>query len=98
MPNIFICGYGERANDIKDTIDEVMQGIGLQDDAITSIVDMKAESCDGKRTPMPYLRICSTDVVEIFRIFKALEQNGVKEDIEFLVMSGFTPSFDMRKT
>ncbi len=94
MPNIFICGYGERADAMKDTIDRLMREMNLQDDAITSTVDMKAESCDGKKTPRPYLRICSTDGVQIFKIISALKRRKVREEIEWLVMSGFISSAD----
>jgi hypothetical protein len=95
MSNIFICGYGEKADALKGIIDKLMHRVGLQDDAITSIVDMKAESCDGRRMPMPYLRICSTDEADIPKIINIFKEGKVKEDVEWLVMDGFIQASKM---
>jgi hypothetical protein len=96
MPNIQICGFGAIAADqLKRHIDKVMQEIGLGNDAITSIVEMNAESCDGKRTKMPYLRICSTNAREIKKIIGALKKAKIKEDVEWLVLDGFIPAAKM---
>ncbi len=92
MPNIFICGFGERAEEIKEIIDKAMQNIKLQDEAITSIVEMKAESCDGKRTSSPYLRVCSDNKPEIKQIIKALHKFKIGEDVESLLIDDFFPA------
>lgn len=95
MPNIFICGYEMRAGAMKNKIDGIMQKMGLQDEAITSIVDMKAESCDGKKTIQPYLRVCSTDKAQILEIIHAFKEKGIGEDVEWLVVDGFIPADKM---
>jgi len=98
MPNIFICGYErEKAEDLKKIIDEVMKEMKLQHDAITSVVDMKTESCDGIRKSMPYLRICSTDKAQISEIIKSFRERKLEEDVEWIIMDGFIPAYEMRK-
>jgi len=96
MPNIFICGFGERAEEIKEIVDTIMQRLGLQDEAITSIVEMKTETCDGKRTPAPYLRVCSDNKIEIEIIIRALKRFQIGEDVEHLLLDGFIPAEEMK--
>lgn len=96
MPNIQICGFpSETADDLKGKIDATAQELNLGGDAITSIIEMKAEYCDGKRTLGPYLRICSTDATEITNIIKALKEAKIGIDIEWLVLNGFIPASEM---
>lgn len=96
MPNIMICGYKkDRADKLKQRIDIVMQKMDLAEDAITSIVTMRAESCDGKRTPMPYLQLCGTDRKELLRIIRAFKKNGIRADIEWSQIDGFVAAKDM---
>ena len=96
MPNIMICGFPTaQADTLKVKIDQVLSGLGLDGDAVTSITEMCAESCDGKRIPMPYLRICSTDEYEIRRIIEALKNAKLGIDVEWLVLGGFIPAAEM---
>lgn len=96
MPNIFICGYGTAEADyVKHIIDGAMKLIGLQDEAITSIVEMRPESCDYKKTSKPYLWIRSTKKKEIMAIIIALKAEGIKEDIEWDHIGGFIPAEKM---
>jgi len=98
MPNIMICGFGfTEVKELKDTIDAAMQALNLGGAAITSVVEMETNSCDGKRTRMPYLRICSTNEEEIQRIIKTLQIIGYRVDVEWLVLDGFISADDMRK-
>ncbi|NQV00933.1 MAG: hypothetical protein HQ537_02345 [Parcubacteria group bacterium] len=96
MPNIFICGYKEKADAMKNNIDWVINGIDLQDEAITSIAEIRPESCDGKKTPMPYLWIRSTDVAEIHRIINAFKKGKIIEYIEWDVVGGSIPAEKMK--
>jgi len=96
MPNIIICGYEEEtAEAMKKLIDDIMQGLGLQDDAITTIIAAKTESCDGKRKSMPYLVVRSTSEDEVRRIIDAFKEKGVMQDLEWDVIGGFISAEDM---
>ncbi len=96
MPNIMICGYEpHKAGELKGRIQSVMKALGLEEDAVTSIVQMEVESCDGLNTPVPYLRVCSTDEDQIQKIIRALKLAGLKEDLEYLVLTGFIPAKEM---
>src|SRR5665647_937059 len=95
MPNIFICGYGKKARELKDFIDELMQEMDLQDDAITSIVETRPESCDGKNKRKPHLWVRSTDKEEIFRIIELFKEKGLRQDLEWDVIGGFILAEDM---
>jgi len=97
MPNIFICGYSkEKAENLKTVIDDTMEELGLQDDAITSVVETKPESCDRKRNPMPHLWARSTDKKEVFKIIKAFKRKNLKEDLEWDIIGGFIPADEMK--
>ncbi|MEK7542847.1 MAG: hypothetical protein AAB503_00885 [Patescibacteria group bacterium] len=96
MPNIMICGFPEvQANKLKVKICQVMMDLNLGSDAVTSIVNMRVVSCDGKETPMPYIRICSTDGLEIRNITDALKKAKVLVDVEWLVLNSFIPAAEM---
>lgn len=96
MPNIFICGYERRAPKIKCAIDLLMARINLQNKAITSIAEIIPESCDGKKTRMPYLWIRSTNMTEILEIIDILKKGGMKKDVEWDVIGGFIPAEEMQ--
>ena len=90
MPNIMICGFPpKKAEGLREGIELTLRNIQLDNEGLTSIVDMETKSCDGTRSPMPYLRICSTDEDEIERIINALRNAGIKVDIEWLILDGF---------
>lgn len=96
MLNIMICGFPEvQVSKLKAKIDTAMASINLGGDAITSIVNMRTESCDGKKTPMPYLRVCSTKAGEMSNICEALKIAGVGVDVEFLKLDDFVPAAEM---
>lgn len=96
MPNIMICGFTpKRAEGLRTSIEIIMRNMSLGDEALTSIVDMEAKSCDGTRTPMPYLRICSTDEDEIQKIINTFKEEGIKVDVEWLVLNGFILANEM---
>ncbi len=112
MPNIEIHGYGkavreahdymyiimlhEAAFRMKERIDKVMQNNGYGDDAITTVHPTVATSCDGKETPMPYLRISNTKPEESVVIVEALKQAGIVTDVERLTLADFIPRYKMR--
>jgi hypothetical protein len=97
MPNIQICGVSDpqRVEILKQNIDLAMLRLGLGGDAVTSIIPMAVESCDGKRTPMPYLRVCSTDADEIRRILDVMKRAGLAIDVEWFVLGGFVPASEL---
>lgn len=95
MPNILICGFGKRANGIKRFIDALMQELDLQDEAITSIITMRAESCDGKKESRPYLCVRGTNNRQIFPIIDKFKEVGLRLDLEWEVIGGFIPAEDM---
>ena len=96
MPNIFICGYEKKkAEDLKRFIDDIMQKLGLQDDAITSILETRPQSCDGRKKPMPYLWVRSTEKDEIFRIIDAFKKKGLRQDLEWDVIGDFISADEM---
>ena len=95
MANIMICGFPpKKAEGLRTSIEVIMQDIGLGNEALTSIVDMETKSCDGTRSPKPYLRICSTDAEEQ-QITDALKKAGVKVDVEWMPLSNFIPADEM---
>ncbi len=96
MPNIMICGFTPKgADEIRSRVDRAMQNIGLGDDAITSIINMETKSCNRARSPMPYVRIYTTDKGEIQRIIGAFKDLRIKVDIEWLVLNGFISADEM---
>ncbi|MFH1956457.1 MAG: hypothetical protein ABIJ28_02315 [Patescibacteria group bacterium] len=100
MPNIEIRGFknidSPEADALKLKIDSIMKKIGLENDAITDIVASKAESCDGIRKPMPYVRVCNTDIGEKIFILKKLKEYSISIDTEGLDLSHFIPADEMK--
>lgn len=99
MPNIMMFGF--ELNEYKRTkslIDKTMQELGLGNDAVTTHILSEVESCDGKCTCMPYVRVCSTGgKEEINMIIKALRKNNIRVDCEKLPLpeDGFIAAKDM---
>ncbi|MFA5838859.1 MAG: hypothetical protein WC849_02885 [Candidatus Paceibacterota bacterium] len=92
MPNIEIHGLdNHNANLVKERIDNVMIKLGLKDEAITTTYDVKTESCDGKKTLKPYLRICCTTENGRF-IAERISEENVNMDIEILRLESFIPA------
>jgi len=104
MPNIEIHGFWfsrnekdlESAARARERIEIEMEKIGLQDDAVVTIVDSICTFCDGKKTRMPFIRICSTEKEEIDRIVSAIKKAKVSLDVETLVLTGFIPADEMK--
>jgi len=88
-----MCGFGrgKEAVKLKEKIDSLVISIGLQEDTVTSLVDMNVESCDGKYTDSPYLYVRATSQCEIEKIVSALKKNGIQYDLEWDVIGGFIP-------
>lgn len=86
MPNIGIhgCKPIEFARGLKKRIDTCMQEIGLGSDAITEIYNTDAESCDGKKTRMPYLRIFSPEFTLVLKILTGFAKCKIYEDVEVI--------------
>lgn len=96
MPNIEIFGYNQVAyEDLKIRIDQAMESIGLSQDAVTTWISAVVTSCDGKRTPMPFIRVNDTKLEEIDQIIVAFKQFGIKEDCETLWLEDFVPASEM---
>jgi len=100
MPNIEIydgrgfLGGGEHP--LKSRIDQIMQELGLGDDAITTIICCQPESCDGKKKPMPFVRVCCKDADEMEKIIKAFKEHKLGVDTEKLLLGGFIPADEMK--
>lgn len=90
VPNIEIRGFTSKDTErLKVRIDRLMQEIGLAGDTITSVIDMRAESCSRTRLSTPYIRICATKQDEIDQILEAFCNARIRVDIEWLVLGGF---------
>lgn len=97
MPNIEVHGLGEEAYETaKILIDKALSAIDLADDAVTTFVSSKVHSCDGKKTDMPFLRICSTDPLDFNRIKDAFLSEEFYIDCEFLSLAKFISAEEMR--
>ena len=97
MPNIHVYTDSTTYEELKPKIDQVMQELGLGDDAVTTPHWHPAESCDGKRTPMPYIVVSSTNEQEITVIIVALKKANLRLDCERLPLpeNGFIPAEKM---
>ena len=96
MPNIQMVGYSQEAySSLKLRIDAVMQSMGLGGDAVTTWIPALVETCDGERTPLPYLRVCSTNPEQIGKIINAFKLADIKEDCEGCLLTGFIPAAEM---
>ena len=84
MPNIHFFGFPEQSyRIIKPRVNEVLKGIGLDTEAITTFhPGSVAESCDGKGTCMPYVHIFSSNEEHITEIINAFVENEMFFDIE----------------
>ena len=106
MPNIEIHGYGESpccsgcynpvsvysdAFKIKREIDSVISKLGLEKEAITTIIPSIAQTCDGKNDPAPFLRIFNTNTETGLLIAGALHAAKIFIDVEISVLSCFIP-------
>lgn len=97
MPNIELHGYGEKAEDLRQAIDKAMRGIGLQVEAITNTCNYSdPRSCNGKRTPMPFLRIYCSSGDKTTKILEALAKAGICEDTEIIRVEKFLIADEMR--
>ncbi len=101
MPNIWICGFSEKENArIRELVNTAIEELGLSEDAITSIIEMKAEPCrpitpaSPTRT-QPYIRICSSGKEEIQNITRVLKKMRIGVDVEWLLLDGFLPASAM---
>ena len=92
MPNIEI--YGD-AN-LKSHIDKIMQEIGLGDEAITTIINSRPESCDGNNKSMSFVRVCSSRGDHLHDILIAFREKKLGVDTETLLLSGFIPAEKMK--
>lgn len=73
-----------------------MQELGLAKDAVTTVICCTPESCDGKKKPMPFIRVCCTDVDEMERIIQAFKEHKLGVDTEKLLISEFIPADEMK--
>lgn len=102
MPNIEIYGIECLSNEtlkLKMTIDLVMRLLGLENDAITTVISSDTCSCNRKPKALPFIRICSTNPEEIRKIVEGLKKQKVGQhgvDIETLVLSGFFLAKDLK--
>lgn len=89
--NIQFLGFSrEEYEEAKPKVDEVLKQIGFADSAVTSFYTYSlVESCDGKRTRMPYLHIFSNEE-QFFKIRQAFIRNQLFFDIESLAGSFIT--------
>lgn len=85
MPNIEIRGYKEKnAELLKQKIDLCLQKIHLGETGITDMVQSKPESCNGNRTPMPYIRLFSSEIEYVPVILYGFQKSGIHEDVEVI--------------
>lgn len=84
MPNIEFHGFPyQKSSAMKGPIDELMKKTGLQDEAVTSMPRYQGpnvqingnivETCDGKKQEQPFIRLWSTNVVDIMKILSAFQ-------------------------
>lgn len=85
MPNIGIHGWqDEEAQKLRGKIDECLQDIGLGEDAVTEIFLTDVQSCNGKKTRRPYIRLFSTEIKHIPAILTQFQNEDIHEDVEVL--------------
>jgi len=89
-------GSGSGWSPLKSRIDRILQELGLGHDAITTIIDCTPESCDGRKKPMPFIRVCCTDADEMEEIIKAFKERKLGVDTEKLLLGGFIPADEMK--
>ena len=84
---------------LKISIDKAMKRLGKENDAITTVINSSTQGCKGKADPLPFLRICSTDLAEIEEIIRALKKECIGRqhvDIETFALSRFILAKEMR--
>lgn len=99
MPNIHLFVDQRAYHHLLPLIEAVMTALGLQDDAVVTwhgAISVPV-SCDGKRTPMPYIEVSSTNPEEIERIISELQSANVNIDCEKrpIPVDGFIPASRM---
>lgn len=91
------CAFPGEPLAIRTKIEQIVQDMGLGSDSVVEIVPTIITSCDGKRTFMPYLRICDTNKERMRRIVKAFKKANISMDVEELLLSRFTLAKNMRR-
>ena len=84
MPNIEFHGYPDFSVwwDLRDSIHDCLNKIGLSEKAVTEMYKTTVHSCDGLHKP--YIRIFCTEIAEIAQILAGFSEDGIHEDIEIL--------------
>lgn len=97
MPNIEIHAKGFQVNAamVKMAIDAIMKEIGLEKEAITTIIDSTPESCESEPKLMPFIRVCASDVADIDKIVQAFKAKKLGIDVETLLLHSFIPRDEM---
>ena len=97
MPNIEI--YDRKSStaphNLKKRIDKIMQGAGLGDETITTIIDSLPESCTSRKNLTPFIRICYTDADRIAKIIQILKYYRLRVDVETLILNDFILAKEM---
>lgn len=89
-PDVNVTSFDfSEAFEVKHRVDQVMQQIGLGDDAVTTIIPSLVVTCDGSHKVSPYLRVCSTKSEQTKFVAEALEKAGLGIDIETLTIDDF---------
>lgn len=98
VPNINFIGYSvEDYRKYKNRIDAVLQKMELGEDAVTTFLPGSlVESCDGKRTSMPYLKIFNSNPEQTEKIVVNMAVSGLFFDIE-KSSGGFISEAEMRE-
>ncbi|MBT7553629.1 hypothetical protein HN670_04120 [bacterium] len=99
MPNIHLYVDQMTYHKLLPIIEAVMLNLGLQDDAVATwhgAISVPV-SCDGNRTPMPYVEVTSTNPEEVERIIAELNDAKVKIDVEIPpTLLRFIPAEEMK--
>ncbi len=98
MPNIMLYGFDKPFNlkRIIGRIETAMQNINLGEEAVITVVSSRVKYCDGRKTPAPFIRVCSTEPEEIKRIIDKLKKIGIGIDIEGQVLNWFVSANEMK--
>lgn len=87
MPNIQLYGF-ESTAEVFDFLSKAFEKSSLKDEiVITNMYYSRSFNLEGKI--LPFIRIASTDSVEIEELVKVLQRLGY--DIETLVLTNFYP-------
>lgn len=98
MPNIHIVGFSKKkAHTIRERINKVLQEIGEDHDACTTIISAEVRWCSpGKKGSAPYLQVCNTNLDRCAKIAMALNKK-LNLDVEFSWLDGFLGAKPKRK-